>query len=535
MRKTLPCSNWNSEPALQIHRQALNYGALKLLPFWDPLRGDPRFEKIVASLGPKEAKPLSESHTSPSQAPAQSPNEKSIAVLPFVDLSQAHDHEYFCDGIQEEILTRLSKIADLKVISRTSTQRYKTLRSLKEELEAKGSSRQTKARAEPIVSKIKRHKRGVLLTLAAAMLAAAAFAYFYYFAAPAPSPNEKSIAVLPFADLSQARDQEYFCDGIQEEILTRLAKIGTLKVISRTSTQRLQKCPSEPISDRETTRRSLSSRRQRAEGGQPSARECAIHQGPGCIASLGQTYDRNLNDIFAVESQIATKIADTLKATLTGSEQQALATKSTENPEAHQLYLYGPYFWNKRTGPDLQKAIGYFKRAIEKDSSYALAYAGLADSYVLLPGFGAASPQESLPLAKAAAQKALELDDTLAEAHSSLGLVLICYDFDLAGSMKEFERAIQLNPNYATAHQWFGNQTLILSGDFDRAIAESKRAVELDPLSLIINAGLGIDYFAARRYDEAIEQLLKTIEIDPRFYYAHWVLGEALEMKEQLP
>ena len=217
------------------------------------------------------------------------------------------------------------------------------------------------------------------------------------------------------------------------------------------------------------------------------------------------------------------------------SNNSAIATRSTEDPEAHQLYLYGRYFWNKRTGPDLQKAIGYFKRAIEKDPTYALAHAGLADAYVLLPGFGAASPQESLPLAKAAAQKALELDDTLAEAHSSLALVLICYDFDLAGSMKEFERAIQLNPNYATAHQWFGNQTLLLSGDFDRAITEGKRAVELDPLSLIINADLGIDYLVARRYNEAIEQFHKTIEIDPRFYYAHWTLGEALEMKGQLP
>ena len=440
-----------------------------------------------------------------------------------------------------DVPVRLQAIVQ-KALCKKSDERYQTikemladLRNLKEEWEAKGSSPQTKARAETFVSKIKRHKRGVLLTLAVAMLAAAALAYHFYFTAPLSSPNEKSIAVLPFADLSQARDQEYFCDGIQEEILTRLAKIGTLKVISHTSTQRYKTAPLNlsQIAKQLGVAYLLEGSVQRA--GNQVRVNAQLIKARDASHLWAETYDRNLHDIFAVESQIATKIADTLKATLTGSEQRALATRSTENPEAHQLYLYGRYFWNKRTGPDLQKAVGYFKRAIEKDPTYALAHAGLADAYVLLPGFGGASPQESLPLAKAAAQKALELDDTLAEAHSSLGLVLICYDFDLAGSMKEFERAIQLNPNYATAHQWFGNQTLILSGDFDRAIAESKRAVELDPLSLIINAGLGIDYFTARRYDEAIEQLLKTIEIDPRFYYAHWIFGEALEMKGQLP
>src|SRR5207249_1342373 len=347
--------------------------------------------------------------------------------------------------------------------------------------------------------------------------------------------ESKSIAVLPFENLSSEPETAYFADGIQEEILTRLSKIRDLKVISRTSTQRYKSAPDNlpEIARQLGVANILEGTVQKAEG------QVRVHvqliNARNDSHLWAEKYDRKLTDVFAVESEIAKAIADTLQAKLSGSEQRAIATRPTENTDAHQLYLYGRYFWNKRTGPDLQKAIGYFKQAIEKDSTYALAYAGLADSYVLLPGFGAASPQESLPLAKAAAQKAIELDDSLAEAHSSLALVLICYDFDLAGSMKEFERAIQLNPNYATTHQWFGNQTLSLSGDFDRAIAEGKRAVELDPLSLIINADLGIDYFFARRYDEAIEQFHKTIEIDPRFYYAHWVLGEALEMKGQLP
>jgi tetratricopeptide (TPR) repeat protein len=248
-----------------------------------------------------------------------------------------------------------------------------------------------------------------------------------------------------------------------------------------------------------------------------------------------EIYDRKLTDIFTVESEIAKNIADTLQARLTGSEQHAMAAQPTQNAEAYQLYLKGRYFWNKRTGADLRKAVDYFNQAIEKDSKYALAYAGLADAYQLLPGYGAATPQESYPPAKAAAKRALELDDSLGEAHASLAKILCFYDLDFVASTKEFERAIALNPNYATAHQWFGNATLMATGQFERAVAEGKRAVELDPLSLVINTDLGDDYFYQRHYDEALEQLRRTLEIDPRFYFARWALGEVLELKGQLP
>jgi Predicted integral membrane protein len=246
------------------------------------------------------------------------------------------------------------------------------------------------------------------------------------------------------------------------------------------------------------------------------------------------TYDRKLTDIFAVESDIAKTIADTLQAKLTSSEKTAIAKRPTANSEAYELYLKGRFFWNKRTGADLRTAIEYFNQALGKDPSYGLAYAGLADSYGLLSIYGAASPADSFPQARAAAKKALELDDTLAEAHSSLAFSLAHYDFDLEQSLKEFERAIQLNPNYATARHWYSNNPLVELGQFDRAIAEGKRAVELDPLSLIISADLGEDYFFARRYDEAIAQLRKTIEMDPRFHYAHWNLGEVWQLKSQL-
>jgi len=247
------------------------------------------------------------------------------------------------------------------------------------------------------------------------------------------------------------------------------------------------------------------------------------------------TYDRKLIDIFAVESEIAKTIADTLQAKLTGSEKISIAKTPTVNPEAYELYLKGRFFWNKRTAADLRKAIEYFNQAISKDPGYALAYAGLADSYVILSVFGAASPQDSVPQARVAAKRALELDDTLAEAHASSGRILGPFDFEFDRSITEFERAIQLNPNYAMAHHWLSWGPLTALAQFDRAIAEGKRAVELDPLSLINNADLGGNvYFNSRRYDEAIAQLRKTMEIDPRFYIAHYYLGQAFQLKGQL-
>ncbi len=344
----------------------------------------------------------------------------------------------------------------------------------------------------------------------------------------------KSIAVLPFENLSRDPDNAYFTEGVQEEILTRLAKIADLKVISRTSTQHFKSSPADL--------RQIAKELGVANILEGSVQKAAdqVRVNVQLINALTEahlwadTYDRKLTDIFAVESDIATTIAETLQAKLTGSEKSAIAKRPTANTEAYELYLKGRFFWNKRTGADLRTAIEYFNQALGKDPSYALAYAGLADSYGLLHVYGAASPADSQPQAKAAAKKALELDDTLAEAHTSLAKVLNRYDFDLERSLKEFERAIQLNPNYATAHQWYSNGPLLAFGQFDRAIAEGKRAVELDPLSLVINADLGQDYFIARRYDEAIAQLRKTIEMDPRFYLAHWDLGQVWQLKGQL-
>jgi TolB-like protein/Flp pilus assembly protein TadD len=341
----------------------------------------------------------------------------------------------------------------------------------------------------------------------------------------------KSIAVLPFDNLSDDKSNAYFAEGIQDEILTRLAKVADLKVISRTSTERLKSTPDNlsEIAKQLGVANILEGSVQKAND---EVRVNVQLINAATQAHLwANTYDRKLTDIFAVESEIAEKVAGTLQAKLSGSERHAIAARPTKNTEAHQLYLKGRFFWNKRTGDDLKKSIDYFQQAVAADPNYALAYAGLADGYVLLPGYTAGSPRDCFPKAIAAAKKALELDDTLAEAHTTLALGVWYYDFDFAQANREFQRAIKLNPNYATAHQQYGNNTLTALGRFAEAIAEGKRAVELDPLSLVINADLGANYYYARRYDEAIAQLRKTLELDPGYYYAYLTLGESLEAK----
>jgi TolB-like protein/Flp pilus assembly protein TadD len=240
------------------------------------------------------------------------------------------------------------------------------------------------------------------------------------------------------------------------------------------------------------------------------------------------TFDERFTNIFALQDSISEKVASALTLTLTGEEQRQLTKHHTENTEAYQLYLKARYYWNKRTTDGLKKSIDYFQHAIELDPNYALAYAGQADAYALL-----ANPQpqpQIVTQARAAAMKALELDDTLAEAHTSLAFVKFNYDWDWAGAEREFKRAIELNPNYATARHWYAYY-LITMGRPDQAVASVRRAQELDPLSLIINTDLGDILFYARRTDEAIEQYHKTLELDPNFLPAIFNLGLVYEQK----
>jgi TolB-like protein/Flp pilus assembly protein TadD len=404
------------------------------------------------------------------------------------------------------------------------------------EITPEGIKRTATADAMPTAAKSKKHVWLYVVVIGATVSIGLFLLGRYSASTPRPSEAatelpQKSIAVLPFDNLSRDPDNAYFCEGVQDEILTRLAKVADLKVISRTSTQHFKSAPDDlpQIAKQLGVAHVLEGSVQRAND--------QIRVNVQLINALtdahlwAETFDRKLTDIFAVESEIAKTIADTLQAKLTGSEQHAIAVRPTENTEAHQLYLKGRFFWNKRTGNDLKKSIDYFQQAIAADPGYALAYAGIADAYAFLPGYTAGSPQDCYPKAIAAAKKALELDDTLAEAHTTLAIAIWFYDFDSSQAIREFQRAIELNPNYAVAHQQYGNILLTALGRFDEAIAEGRKAVELDPLSLVINADLGVDNYYARRYDEAIAQLRKTLEMDSGYYFAYVTLGQALEMK----
>jgi len=348
--------------------------------------------------------------------------------------------------------------------------------------------------------------------------------------AKAAAPSSKSLAVLPFANLSHDPDNAYFAAGIQDEIITRLAKIGELKVVSCLSTQRFKSSPDDlPAIAKEL--------------GVANVLQGSVQRSPDAVRVNVQlvgaetdthlwadTFDRKLTDVFQIESDIAKTIAEKLQAKLTGSEERAISMQPTADVEAHQLYLKGRYLWNRRTAENLEKALNYFQQAADKDPNYALAYSGIADTCALFSVYGAGAPQEYLPRAKAAAEKAVELDDSLAEAHASLGLVYHSY-FRSAESAREFDRSIQLDPNYATAHHWYGRLTLVMQGKLDHALVEVKRAYELDPVSPIIHTDVGGVYLMARRYDEAIEQLRGTVQMDPEFYWAHRFLGMALDLK----
>jgi TolB-like protein/tetratricopeptide (TPR) repeat protein len=379
----------------------------------------------------------------------------------------------------------------------------------------------------------------VAITAVLAVIAAGLFVFQYVrsksatsVSAETPIVTGKSIAVLPFDNLSRDPDNAYFCEGVQDEILTRLAKVADLKVISRTSTQHFKSAPDNlpQIAKQLGVAHIL-------EGSVQKSND-QVRVNVQLINAMtdahlwAETYDRKLTDIFTVESEIAKTIADTLQARLTGSEKNSIAKTPTVDPEAYELYLRGKFFAEKRTGADLRKSIEYYDQSIAKDPGYPLAYVGLADSHLLLTAYGAISTKEAASPARAALKKALALDDSLAQAHASSGL-LANLELDLNRAISELGRAIQLNPNYATAHHWIA-LPLMAIGQSDRAIVEGKRAIELDPLSLICNADLAWVYFNARRYDETEAQARKTLEMDPRFYVAHYYLGEALQFKGKL-
>jgi TolB-like protein/DNA-binding winged helix-turn-helix (wHTH) protein/Tfp pilus assembly protein PilF len=349
---------------------------------------------------------------------------------------------------------------------------------------------------------------------------------------PAPA-SIRSLAVLPLENLSGDASQNYFADGMTDELITDLAQISALKVISRTSVM-AYKGARKPLPQiaRELNVDAVVEGTVLRSGDQVRITAQLIEASTDKHL-WSQSYEGELRDTLALQSRVASAIADQIRINLTPREQAALKNVKVVNPEAYESYLKGRYFWNKRTSDGLKAALAYFKQAIEEDPKYAKAYSGLADTYALLGDwqYAVMTPKEAFPKAKAAAIKALELDSTLGEAHNSLAFVLDAFDWDFDSAGKEFRQAIEINPGYATAHHWYAWHLSVL-GRFDEAIEEMRKAENLDPLSLIIKADLAEILVIAHSYDESIRRSRKTIEMDPSFALAHSQLAEAYLQKQ---
>ncbi len=334
--------------------------------------------------------------------------------------------------------------------------------------------------------------------------------------------------MLPFVNMSADPENEYFCDGLAEELINALTKIERLRVLARTSSFSFKgkQADVREIGQRLNVRTVLEGSVQKA-GSRLRITAQLINVADG-YHLWSERYDRQIEDLFQIQDEVTLAVVAALKLKLLSSEKASLLKQPTENPEAYQLYLKGRYYWHQRTEEAVKKGVECFEQAIDIDPNYALAYAGLADSYSLLglSEYSALPPTEAFPKAKQASVKALEIDNTLAEAYVSLAFARMYFDWDFLGAESEYKRAIELNPSYATAHH-FRALNLMAMGQADLAIAEMKKAQTLEPLSLIINTNLGWMLYFARQYDQAIEQYQKTLEMDKNFYPARFRLGQA--------
>ena len=330
-------------------------------------------------------------------------------------------------------------------------------------------------------------------------------------------PSDKpSVAVLPFVDLSPQEDQAYFCDGLADELINRLARIESLRVPARTSSFsfREKELDIQEIGRKLNVENVLEGSIRRA-GNKLRITVQLVKVDDG-YPLWSERYERNMEDIFTLQDEISLAIVDNLKIELLGKEKIEFGKSHTQNLEAYDLYLKGRFFWNRRTEESMKKSVECFQKAIEIDPSYALAYVGLADSYGTMTSWGILSPEDAWPEMKKAVTKAIEIDDLLAEAHVSLASNKGDYEWDWEGAEKEFKRALELNPNYPTAHQWYA-EYLVRMGRFDEALKEINKAQEFDPLSLIISAYKGFIFLYIRDYDKALQQVQKTLNINPNF------------------
>jgi TolB-like protein/Tfp pilus assembly protein PilF len=334
-----------------------------------------------------------------------------------------------------------------------------------------------------------------------------------------------SLAVLPFFTTSGDPNAAYLAEGIPESLIINLSRLSELRVMAWSTVVRFRGREVDALEiGRDLGVRAIFAGRMYQFGEDLVIKTELVDVNDGSQL-WGAQYRRKLDDLGAIEQELSLEICERLRLRLNEEERRRLAKRYTENAAAYQAYLKGRYYWNQRTAKALRKAIENFEEAIKLDDCYALAYAGLADCYCLVSIYGGAPPKAVMPRAKTAAIKALEIDDGLAETHTSLAVALVWFDWDWEASEREFKRAIELNPHYAVAHHWYGSVLLSAQGRFDEALASERRALELEPLSLVINSNLGFICYQASRFDEAIEHLQRTLDMDDGFVYARFHLG----------
>jgi len=372
---------------------------------------------------------------------------------------------------------------------------------------------------------IKRHKTAALAIVAGVLLLASAAIYFRY-----SRPPINSVAILPFVNDSNEPNAEYLSDGITESIINSLSQLPNLKVMSRNAVFRFKGRNVDPIEVGHSLQVGAVLMGRLVKRGDRLVIKTELIDVSDGSQLWGAEYDNSLSDILSVQDEISRTISEKLRFRLTGQDEERLSKRYTKDAEAYELYLKGRYFWNKRGEAGLRNGIKHFKVAQERDPSYALAYSGLADSYALLCDIGVVAPVNEMPLAKAAAQKSVDIDPLLAEGYTSRAFVKLAYDWDWQGAETDFKKALDLNPQYPTAHQWYASY-LVQMGKFDRARQEIEQAQQLDPLSPIISSNAGLYSYFEHRYDDAITQYKRTLEIDPDFWVAHHYMGLAYAKK----
>ena len=427
----------------------------------------------------------------------------------------------------EDIINKaLEKDRDLRYQS--AAELRADLKRLKRESESGKSVTTLPAATEKVSA------RKYWVTAVVVLFIAMAAAGIWYWHGKASASQIESIAVIPFASVGGNADTDYLSDGLTESLIASLAHLPQLKVKSRNSVFRfkgkdvdLQKVGNELTVDALLTGRVV----QRGDTIQVSADLTSVQDN---TEIWGEQYERKASDIISLQQQIAGDIADKLRSKLSRAEKQQVTKQGTQNPEAYQHYVKGRYYWNKRTSADLRAAISYFNQAIDKDPGYALAYSGMADAYGVLTNYGS-DPNDVTPKASAAAERALELDPTLARPHAVLGYNKMLYDWNFSGGEAEFRRAFELDPSDATAHQWFSETLSYIGGRAQESIDEGNRARQLDPLSPIISFQQAQAYSIDRQFDKAIELYKKLIADNPNFGIEHWGLGRSYWAEHKYP